>query len=642
MLSLRFPPGSGVSAAPSDNHEGYLPRFEGLAGWVPYIIEHVEEAKRLMRDPEVFYDLERYRWANSVLQLACDLAALPHHPALLAPHKYVNGIKLTFGGLLEATKQRPDNLFYEIFRQKVIPALLALDPLLVGISVTYHFQVLPGFTLGRLLKREAPDLHVTIGGAIVSRMESHILCNPGFFEFADSFVIGEGETALRMLAESLRLGQGPPAAPNLVCNVGGRPAVAGFGHIERTEDFPCPDFDGLELERYLSPEPILLLPSTRGCYWGKCAFCDVSHGSRRAYRPVHPDQLSRHVTSLHKRYGARRFVLCDDAVPLPNMKEMARLVKNDLPDVTWQGEARFEQAMSESFIEQLHAGGCRHLTFGLESASQRVLELMNKNNRIENDKRILRLCAENGIAVNVQTFLGFPTEIREEALSTCKLLEDYEYGIASFGFAIFSLYEGTPVYCNPARYGVTNLSVSLAESLLASCDFETSSGMTRWEVREFHDSALARLGPLYATRCDLLGGGAGHTLLQLSHYPYHQLYRLWKQADEPRWRDGQDISGTLPRLSSTVLLSPASPTPSCAAEGALCTRTGKIFNLLPGDRRLLELCDGQRTVADVASLWAGKPHASLDDQILGTARAVALVHSFLREGLLTSPCEAGS
>ena len=421
-----------------ESEDNYLERYCGIIGLSDYIIGHVDDAKRVMHDTTLFYDIQQYQWASNILGLACELLSLPYHPTRLFPYSYETEIELSYRGLAEGCSRKEDNLFLALFEQKILPQIKKISPLFVGISTTYDFQMVPAFSLSRLIKKSLPELHVNIGGAFIQGMETQLLNDPRWFEFADSFVVGEGETALFMLADSLSNGRELGQVPNLITMQEGRPYASNLRWYEDITKLPCPDYDGLPLDRYLSPEVVLLLASTRGCYYGRCAFCDVAKNTKAFHRQMGHDQFIAHVLELHEKYGCKRFFICDDAMPPAKMREMARLVTERLPEVTWQTEARFEKSLTPEFVSTLKKGGCRQLSFGFESASQRVLNLMNKNNVVEEDRKILISCAENGIAVNLQTFIGFPTESRDEAGETINFLIENERYIASIGFGIFA------------------------------------------------------------------------------------------------------------------------------------------------------------------------------------------------------------
>lgn len=616
---------------PSDS---YVERFYGIIGLSDFIAGHVEEAKAIMRDPDRFYDLGEYEWASSILRLACELVSLPNHPTVLTPFDYSVKAPLTFKGLLDATSRRYDNLFYDAFEHEVVPALVAENPLLVGISVTYGSQLVPAFTLSRLLKKAAPDLHVTIGGATISLLESQILRDATCFDYADSYVLGEGETALFSLANNISSGQDPSSGPNIITKTRGETKAGPMWKYEHMEELPPPDFDGLELKSYLTPEPVLLVESTRGCYHAKCAFCNVSMNKKRRYRSNARGQTASMLRGIYQKHGARRFFFCDDAIPLANMLEVSNFIMEEAPSMTWSGEARLESGLAEHILA-LKNGGCRQLTFGLESASQRVLDLMDKRNTVENDLRILRACVDSGLAVNMQTFIGFPTETREEAMKTIDFLINNKDYLISFGFCTFDLCQDTPVYDNPERFGIT-IQRSLDEDLFfESFKFEQSSGMTRDEVESLNEEASNRLTKAYRGRTNYLCRTAGaHVLLHLSHYSLEEMNGFWKKKAEGRVLRSALPDDAVVRARPSILTShPFDPRHSFGHR-ALDTESGEEFGLSPEEQRLMEMCDGRRSAKEIIDDWVRERGRIAEERTLDLAKAVIMINKLYVNGLI--------
>jgi anaerobic magnesium-protoporphyrin IX monomethyl ester cyclase len=619
------------SQAHSDKENGYAERFARMAGISDYVIENVEEAKRFLRSEDHFYDLKGYQRSHSVLELACDLVSLPYHPTRLSLQNYEWKAGLSTPDLLAATVRGSDNLFMEIFQKSVVPDILSLNPLLVGISVTYQSQIVPAFTLARLLKSTAPELHISIGGAVLHLMQTGLLSDPAFFVFADSFIVGEGETALRSLAENLRAGCALDSVPNAIIQSGGRPRASNLTWLEDVRQLACPDFDGLELERYLSPEPVLPLSSTRGCYHGKCTFCDVSRNTRSAYRPVGKDQLCKNIRSLRQKYGARRFFFCDDALAPSYMLEVSRLIREQLHDVTWGAEARFEKELTSDFLSVLKNGGCRKLVFGLESACQRVLDLMCKKNTVENDLQVLHACAANGIAVNTQTFIGFPTETREEALKTVDFLIANEQLISSFGFGVFDLFQNTAVYNDPERYRIGNIAMK-NNRLLADLDFTALEGMTCAEAKQLYAESVKRLATVFGTR--LYYFSDMHHLLFLSHYDYGSLNQKVAELDSAILNRETDLDRLILAVSPTILISPSNEAGSAPSYLLLCTESGRRFELSRMEKKLLDLFEKERQVGEAVSLWVGEDGKDLASQIKLMTAAFVTIKDLLKKRLL--------
>lgn len=582
---------------PQDRSE-FRTRMLQASSFARHVIANVEKAAQCMRSSATFSDLRRYRWAVSVLMNATELASLPHHPTRLQPNGYEGKIDYSKTGVMQAVFDNRKNLFREMMARELVPSVLEQDPMLIGISITYHFQIVPGLTLASEIKRQNPRIPVVIGGAILARMEEHLKADPDWFAFADYFVVGEGESALLALVESIKYGT--PllnSVPNLLRRDKG---ITAFGDTCHTEDFaslPCPDYRGLDLEQYFSPEPVLLMPTTRGCYYGKCTFCDVSRQTRTVYRPISRSQVRDNILLLHQRHGAKRFFFCDDAVPMKNMREAASLVTESLPGITWQAEARLERPMDLPFMKEIHAGGCRQLIFGYESASQRVLDLMEKKNTVESDAAILEACANAGIAVNLQTFIGLPGETREEAESTIQYILEQKERIASIGFGVFSLYKDTPIYLEPEKHFVSNLSSPLAGNLLAAYDFTPTGGMSREDANQLHAQAIEKFRIAFATKSHLLGGASGaHSLLQLTYSSYEQLRHAWAEVDgmrsDPEWQSWRPVNAHL---------SVSSDDSATHAMGVFNETSARVAEVGAYEMELIASLDGRSSIDAIAT-----------------------------------------
>ena len=97
-------------------------------------------------------------------------------------------------------------------------------------------------------------------------------------------MVFDGEVPLLRLCQALA-GDGDLAAvPNLIYRGTARTIrVTGRKPPEKIGALPLPDFGGLPLDRYLAPRLALPLLTARGCYYGKCAFCNVGYGEPESF-----------------------------------------------------------------------------------------------------------------------------------------------------------------------------------------------------------------------------------------------------------------------------------------------------------------------------------------------------------------------
>ena len=107
---------------------------------------------------------------------------------------------------------------------------------------------------------------------------------------------------------------------------------------------------------------------------------------------------------------------------LNNLEKMADLIiHKGLYNVSWHGNFVVRK-MSKQLIRKLRQAGLRGATFGLESASPRLLKLMNKNVDLATACSVIKEFAKAGVVVNVNWIIGFPGEKRQDLVETAKFL----------------------------------------------------------------------------------------------------------------------------------------------------------------------------------------------------------------------------
>jgi anaerobic magnesium-protoporphyrin IX monomethyl ester cyclase len=117
------------------------------------------------------------------------------------------------------------------------------------------------------------------------------------------------------------------------------------------------------------------------------------------------------------------------------------------------------------------------LFFGLETASERMIEHMFKGTQRETMSRILKDCAQVGIWNHSFYFFGFPTETLEDAKATISFIEAHHDSIHSASPGEFVLERYSPVYLDPARYGVRRILKKPEQDLAIHFDYELASGI---------------------------------------------------------------------------------------------------------------------------------------------------------------------
>ena len=284
-------------------------------------------------------------------------------------------------------------------------------------------------TFAQRLKLRDPSRRIIVGGPECARLKEGYFRPFGmerWFDIADAVVPGEGEMALADLLERVRAGRFR-AAPGAFVKQDGKFTWGGPGREVRDLDsLPFADFSDYRLADYTHPERLVTYMS-RGCT-RRCAFCDVqfywgNYRSRTGRRVF--DDIS---YQLRAHPGVRSFWFCDSVINA-DMKELGAFCDHMLaarsqgaPVAKWRAHAIVRPEMTKEFIGKMAAAGCEELHLGVESGSQKVLNLMRKGHDVRVAEDVLRNLHESGIPATLLLMVGFPGETEEDFQETLGFL----------------------------------------------------------------------------------------------------------------------------------------------------------------------------------------------------------------------------
>ncbi|MBI5017052.1 MAG: hypothetical protein HZB55_16395 [Deltaproteobacteria bacterium] len=443
-------------------------------------------AVECLRDVRTYRDLGAYRAAVNRLEEACRVLSRAGSSRLSLSDLTVEGLSPLSSSDLGAVARDPSALPFADELAALVPRILEGAPRLIGVSAVYLSQALPAFALAGLLRRAGYGGRLVLGGGVVSSWAPRLGPQSVLFEAWDALVAGPGEEALGAL-----LGHGDPRdasgvlAPAL--GVWNAPATGG-----RAPVWFEPDPKGLPWDRYLSPGPVLPLATSRGCYWGRCAFCPEATEGRQGFQTMRAGALRDAVLRARDTHGFRWVHLTDDAVPPGTLRTLARGLQGE--GVRWYGFARLEAALLDpAFSEELAAGGCAMLQLGVETASQRLLDGLGKGTRIADVGAMLRNVARAGIRTYVYLLFGIPTETAEEARTTGDWAVRHADAVTFLNLALLNLPRGSELERDPARYGLTELHASSgSRDLSLYRSYASEGGGSRRDLRRVLAAVRAR------------------------------------------------------------------------------------------------------------------------------------------------------
>ncbi|HZC80786.1 MAG TPA: radical SAM protein, partial [Nitrospiraceae bacterium] len=214
---------------------------------------------------------------------------------------------------------------------------------------------------------------------------------------------------------------------------------------------------------------------TRGCYWGKCAFCYHGMIYQDRYRMREPNLIAADVERLHLRYNVDHFAFNDEALP----PKLFRLLPDAIPKGKYFFTAlyKFEKFFKPSDYQRMYDLGFRSLYIGLESASERIQAHMKKNNLQSTMVANLQGAHDAGIWNHTFVFFGFPTETESEANETIAFMLDHADIIHSEGTGTFSFEHNAPIYHDPPAFGVAEVLEKEGRYLELYYDYRPVSGL---------------------------------------------------------------------------------------------------------------------------------------------------------------------
>jgi anaerobic magnesium-protoporphyrin IX monomethyl ester cyclase len=459
----------------------------------PRLARQVEKAKDVLRS-DAFFDGPIGLRNFQVVTQCLEIASLPFHPTNLHLQGYVsNGPSDSSHFLLEGVKDPRHNIFLEIYRRIVLPDILAEQPDVVGISIPSMAQMLPGLTAAWLVREAGLDCHITVGGPHISMLREELPKVPAMFQLIDSAVIFDGERSLAQLAETVANGGNLEQIPNLVYRDGAEIRTTSRKEPEKITNLPLPDFSDLPLDRYLAPRLALPLLTARGCYFGKCAFCNVGYGEAESFSQLRAQALADQMLALHEKYGVNHIFFSDEAVTPRNLRDLSKILQAEGSPVTWGGCVRFEKIIDRPLLDSMVAGGCRMILFGLESASEAIIDHMIKGTQLPHMSRILRESSEAGIWNHTFFFFGFPGETIENAQDTVNFLYAHKPYINSAAMGTFLMERYSPAHRYPESFHVKRIIEDQTKDLAIYFDYEVVSGMNEQMAELVHDRFLESL-----------------------------------------------------------------------------------------------------------------------------------------------------
>jgi radical SAM superfamily enzyme YgiQ (UPF0313 family) len=429
--------------------------------------------------------------------------------------------------------------------EDVAQRIASLRPDYLGLSAT-TISVTNAARIASRVKELAQGIVTILGGAHVSAIPERTL---DAFPSIDYGVVGEGEVSLFDLLARLESGEPIDSVPGLAYRREGRVhANPRAPYIDDLDSLPPPAWDLLpDFPHRFRPTlfsyprtPVATLITSRGCPFS-CTFCDRSTSGRKG-RMHSVEAVVRLCQTLVDR-GVRHINFLDDlfTVRKERVVDLCHAFLDHGFTFSWSCNSH-PNLLDAATMRLMRRAGCWQIAYGIESGSQRVLDVVKREVRIPRMRETLRMTRAAGIRTKGFLMLGHPTEGIDSLTETAAFLREVELDICQV--TKFTPYPGTPAYPTVHQYGTF---VEDWERMNAMNFIFVPNGLTVETLENYFDHCYRA----FYSRPDVLRGLAG--LLVREPRFIAQLASSARVYVRSKFEDGRYMIGRLPRVGAAPM-----------------------------------------------------------------------------------------
>jgi radical SAM superfamily enzyme YgiQ (UPF0313 family) len=337
-------------------------------------------------------------------------------------------------------------------------------PNIIGFSIV-HANRWGGIDIARIAKRIFPEVKIVFGGVGTTFLWKHLLTHFGEIDFA---VLGEAEYKFLSIIQCLEKGD---------CE--GIERIKGIVFRREEKIIKTDDADVIQdLDQLPMPSKYFEfnhISSSRGCP-ANCTFCGSPQFWGRKVRFHSPEYFVENIEQLYRK-GITFFFVSDDTFTMRKDRVIQicrKIIEKDLK-ITWFAIARVTH-VDEEILYWMRKAGCIQISYGVESGSEKIREVLNKNIKTKDIKKAFAMTTQYGILSRAYFIYGSHGESWKTIQETINLI--HEIKPMSIIFYILDIFPGTALYEDFKRRTKLNDDVWL-QRIEDIMYFETDSQLTK-------------------------------------------------------------------------------------------------------------------------------------------------------------------
>ncbi len=328
-------------------------------------------------------------------------------------------------------------------RDEYYQKILNIKADVIGVTTTMA-QLNEALLLPSLVKDT--NTKFVIGGPGAVNLQSSKLYESGY----SVICYGEGENTIVELVEAFEKGLPLKNIKGIsYCSDGREIKTPPRKPIKDLDKIPFPARELLDMDRYLRiwkekmGVAVTQIVSSRGCPF-TCKFCDNRTFGRKI-RFMSPPRIIQEMKLIYDGYGAEMIYFEEDLFTYNRERvlDFCKLMEQELPGKIWGAHSRVD-TIDREMLTRMKQAGCTDIFFGVESGSQKILDLLGKGITVEKIENAFRLAKEVGIKTQMYLIIGIPGETYQDIEMTKKLIA--KLGPSSIDISFLTPIPGTEIY----------------------------------------------------------------------------------------------------------------------------------------------------------------------------------------------------
>jgi radical SAM superfamily enzyme YgiQ (UPF0313 family) len=341
--------------------------------------------------------------------------------------------------------------------EQLISEVLREDVQIIGFTIYDTTRWFSQEMASRILKKKS-SIKIVFGGFSCFREDfaKELLRDCDI----DAVCLKEGEIAFTNLVNIIENNKGKISfCPGFIYKEGDKIINCGKQNlIEDLDSLPYADFSDFDLSLY--EKFGLPISTSRGCI-NRCFFCQESVLWGR-YRKRQPLSVYKEISYQLEKYPQVDYFFFNDSLINGDMEMLNNLIdlirEGDLYFM-WAGQAMIREEMDLEFLRKMRKVGFSSISYGLESASPKILKLIGKRFSPEIAERVIRDTKRAGIHVSVNIIVGFPGETWGDVTATSNFLKRNLEFIDEIYLDPLILSPDSPFYYMRDKFGIVILDI---------------------------------------------------------------------------------------------------------------------------------------------------------------------------------------